>query len=201
MAHPGVRVPNSARRVGEGLDVRGDGGYVVAPPSRHGSARRYRWMDGRTEQLALRAHALPPMPAWLLELAASTESERHLSQPVMLPPDSAAAYAKTAVEREALDVAAAAHGERNDRLNRAAFNLGQLVGAQLLDELAVTEVLVAAALAAGPDERKIRATVRRGLRAGMRRPRQVQVGGPNRHKPMSVPEACSEAIDHEGETC
>ncbi len=33
-AHPGVPVPNRTR-VAPGLDVRGDGGYVVAPPSTH----------------------------------------------------------------------------------------------------------------------------------------------------------------------
>ncbi len=32
--HPGGRVPNSAGRLGPGLDVRGDGGYVLVSPSR-----------------------------------------------------------------------------------------------------------------------------------------------------------------------
>jgi len=33
--HPGGKVSNSAGRLGDGLDVRGDGGYVVGAPSRH----------------------------------------------------------------------------------------------------------------------------------------------------------------------
>jgi putative DNA primase/helicase len=42
-ADPEGTVKNSAGKLGEGLDVRGTNGYVVAPPSLHLSGNEYRW--------------------------------------------------------------------------------------------------------------------------------------------------------------
>ncbi len=62
--HPGEVLHN---RVGllAGVDLRGDGGFVVAPPSRHPSGRAYAWAPGRGPDQA----AALPLPAWLLALA------------------------------------------------------------------------------------------------------------------------------------
>ena len=59
--HPGAEVRNSASQVGSGLDIRGDGGYVLVPPSVVG---------GRSYELDERA-APAPLPRWLLEAASS----------------------------------------------------------------------------------------------------------------------------------
>ena len=61
LAHPGGRVRNSEGKLGAGLDVRGDGGFVVAPPSVHRSGQRYRWTPGSSEMA--QPAALPP---WIL---------------------------------------------------------------------------------------------------------------------------------------
>lgn len=37
------RIANSAGVLGPGLDIRGDGGYIVAPPSRHETLNLYEW--------------------------------------------------------------------------------------------------------------------------------------------------------------
>ena len=58
--HPGGLVRNRAG-VALGVDVRGDGGYIVAPPSVHPSGRRYRWLAGRGPQ----EMGAAPLPDWL----------------------------------------------------------------------------------------------------------------------------------------
>ena len=62
-AHPGSRVPSRCGALGSGLDVRGDGGYIVAPPSRHRSGHLYEWDAGSHPDEV----PLPRAPAWLVE--------------------------------------------------------------------------------------------------------------------------------------
>lgn len=59
--HPGDRVGNRAG-LHDGIDLRGDGGYVVAPPTQLGTGRCYAWEIG----YAPHEVALGEAPAWLL---------------------------------------------------------------------------------------------------------------------------------------
>jgi len=53
MAHPGRRVP-SRKGILPGMDIRGDGGFIVAPPSVHASGRQYSWdVDAHVDDLGL----------------------------------------------------------------------------------------------------------------------------------------------------
>lgn len=59
--HPGGHVRNSAGKLGKGLDIRGEGGYIVMPPSVHPSGALYGW------KRCPDAIALADAPAWLLD--------------------------------------------------------------------------------------------------------------------------------------
>ena len=74
--HPGVDVRNSAGKLGAGLDIRGDGGYVVAPPSLHASGRRYEW-EAYGDPADVPLAAVPP---WLLKML--VEPERRNGQTI-----------------------------------------------------------------------------------------------------------------------
>jgi hypothetical protein len=59
--HPGGLTRNRAG-LAQGIDLRGDGGYIVAPPSIHPSGRRYTWAAGR----APHEISLAPLPRWII---------------------------------------------------------------------------------------------------------------------------------------
>ena len=63
-AAPDVAVKNKVR-LADKLDIRGDEGYVVAPPSWHRNGKRYRW--DRENGLGPRDIDLAPMPSAILE--------------------------------------------------------------------------------------------------------------------------------------
>jgi Bifunctional DNA primase/polymerase, N-terminal len=104
---PNVEIRNSASKIGPGIDVRGNGGYICLPPSRNATGGTYQWEPGGPQTAAL-------APPWLVALAKATKAK---------------AWAKAALERECKAVAAAQPGTRNTTLNTAAFNLFQIVPA------------------------------------------------------------------------
>lgn len=59
---------DAGRRLGPGLDIRGDGGQIVAPPTIHPNGTAYQWDAGTGDDIA-------DAPAWLLDLVCETPAE------------------------------------------------------------------------------------------------------------------------------
>jgi Bifunctional DNA primase/polymerase, N-terminal len=53
-AHPGRKVKTTAGMLGPGLDIRGDGGYIVVAPSVNAAGRAYRWVRAPEEMGGLK---------------------------------------------------------------------------------------------------------------------------------------------------
>lgn len=97
-----AQVKNSAGRLGPGLDVRGEGGYIVAPPSVHPeTGRTYAWDNDPADV------ELAPLPSWLEQLLAEPSSGR----------------ARRVGEWRELATGGAAKGARNDSAARLAGHL------------------------------------------------------------------------------
>jgi hypothetical protein len=73
---PGVKVKNSASEIAPGVDVRGEGGMVVAPPSVRDDGV-YKWLNEGTP--------IADAPEWLIELIKADDRPRKANGP--LPKD------------------------------------------------------------------------------------------------------------------
>lgn len=166
-APAGLRLRNTAGRLGWCIGTRAAGGYVVAPAS----------VIGERPYVAVTPAPPAPLPDWLANRLAGA-----VPSPAGLPPACDVAhpgrYASAALQRQCRRVAQARQGRRNDTLNRAAFALGQLTATGLLPATLAHAGLFAAACQAGLDRdpgcrwRGIDRTVRSGLTAGARNPRR-----------------------------
>lgn len=153
------RLPGVADVV-PGIDLRGAGGYVIAPPSRHASGGLYRWVARCSDLVEVPDWLRPPPP--------------HPRGPVVLPcsSTSSSAYGQAALRDELARIGAATPGTRNSALNTAAFCLGQLVGGGSLVLVEALTGLFDAALAVGLSEAESRRTIESGIKAGRRLPRR-----------------------------
>jgi hypothetical protein len=170
-------------RLPEGIDVRGAGGWVVAP----GSVRA----DGAVWQAAADTPPLrdafpdgvPRVPGWIANLirgrpthSDSPRTRQPLAIPQAQPASSArqAAYAEIALARNAEELAAAQTGTRNNLANAIAFRMGRMVARGWIDRTLVIDELLQACQANGlvrdDGMQVVGGTIDRGLAAGMTNP-------------------------------
>lgn len=193
------KVTNASARLrdqfGPHLDVRGDGGLVVAPPSLHVSGGRYYWTGTRrpvtvsdlpaapTRLLDIltgtREPAAPPSPpgadGWVdLGFTGDTGPEDAPFATVAVAPPTAGnvrdpeAYVRASLLGIYRRLAETTSG-RNDAFNRAAFDVGRLLarfGERLVDEHRARTVLTELVCSLPGDHEFTRAEARTTWRSG-----------------------------------
>ena len=175
----------------EGVDWRGKGGYIIAPPSRHPSGHTYRWIRPfETVELAR-------PPATLIELL-THQPQRSQQQPTRTADVAQPGpYGQAVLAAELSRLQQAAEGSRNATLNRAAFRCYQLAAAGLLDPDQVTARFADTAYAIGLGQAETRRTLASARRAGLANPRTLRADMPTSRshgtrgdRPLDVPERC-----------
>jgi len=131
----GRQIGLSAGKLGAGLDTRGRGGYVVAPPSRRPDGA-YAWL--------LDPDPVAPAPRWLVDLLDPPPPPRQAQVPSP-PLGELRGYWEKAVEAELRQLAATPPHQCHFELTRSAFRLGQLAHLGIPED-AVVEALADAAM-------------------------------------------------------
>ncbi|TXN33918.1 bifunctional DNA primase/polymerase [Methylobacterium sp. WL19] len=169
---PGKRIGPSGDM--EGLDVRGAGGYVIAPCATMLDGRRYEPSD-------ISIHHADEIPDWLLEILEGHRQAEATAVPMApgkpVSDERKRAYGERALSEEMAALAAKGPGERNEAANKIAFRIGQLVGGGCLTEAEAYSHLHNAAASWGisANDKALgpRGTIARAIRDGARSPRFV----------------------------
>lgn len=158
----------------EGLDVRGFGGYVIAPGATMLDGRRY-------EPNEIGIHHAAEIPDWLIEILEGHRQAQVTAVPMApgkpVSDERKRLYGERALMEEMASLAAKGVGERNNEAAKIAFRIGQLVGGGCLTEAEAYSHLHNAAASWGisANDKALgqRGTIMRAIRAGAQSPRFV----------------------------
>jgi P4 family phage/plasmid primase-like protien len=155
------RLKNSVSVIGDGIDVKTQGGFVVAPGSLKDGARY------QPEGAALGTVDLPAFPAALIPPA---EPERDPAPIVTDASPGQREWAAAHLATLAADLATMTEGGRNDALNSAAMWAGGAAAHGFITRDDAETALLAAAEAAGLPKRESKRTFAGAFKAGLRKP-------------------------------
>jgi len=161
----------------QGIDVKAGGkGYVLLPPSRREDGKEYTWygaqvdMEDRAEDLYL-----TDLPEWVLSVITRPEAtfevsgEHSETATPTFPWEVGTPYGEYGLQQQIGFLSMAQNGERNQRLNRVGFRIGQLVaGGELKEEALFHVARVAEWL--GLEKEEVGQTLRSSYDAGTAKP-------------------------------
>lgn len=120
-----VELKCSTSKIANHIDIRANGGYVVAPPSIHENGHRYTWENFTANQI------FPEAPSWLISLITNEEKQT-------LP-----------VSDVLEEISNAPQGQRNDTLYRRAISLIARAMRENLNIADIKENIINAAMQSG----------------------------------------------------
>jgi hypothetical protein len=144
-----------------GVDVRAEGGYVLAPPS----FGRYRVISGSYLDR-------DNWPHYSLDWFPRPE----IPKPKKLEVANLSRYMMAVIDGEVQRVVKSGSGGRNYALNTAAYNLGKYIGTEL-DYQTAFALMREAGLSVGLGQVEVEQTVRSGLSGGSKKPRVINLKG------------------------
>lgn len=133
-----IAINCSVRTVAPGIDIRGNGGYVVAPPSIHPNGNKYTWENFDFSQ------DFPTAPEWLIDLIINSE--------------------KSKIDFLLEEIANAPEGTRNDTLISDTVKICHSANKQFRDVSEVKEDIINAALESGLPKTEVIKTVNNGIK-------------------------------------
>lgn len=157
-ANGGEPVPNSASLLGDKIDVRGEGGYVLAPPSVHPSGALYQWSGGQIETLGE-------------GLRSKMVKKREEYRPDTTPTRLGGSWGEKILQSEAAIVRTTGEGKRNHQLFESALRVMSAVKGGHLDRNTAWSEMLSAAVGAGLERDEADGTIQSAWdRAGQRHP-------------------------------
>ena len=134
----------------EGIDVRGSGGWIVAPGAVRSDGARWQPAPGtQTLADAFRSDTIRPLPSWIGRIIRPHPEERRQkakgnSQSAGASKNSAsreAAYATATLNALGKELSDTGPGMRNDALNSAAYRMGRMTARGWIESPCVADVL------------------------------------------------------------
>jgi hypothetical protein len=164
----------------DGIDVRGVGGFVIAPGAALPNGQRWRPVSGKPLLTdALKAGTIPELPQWLADIIRPNpkpngQRNKFVNTAGVDSGSRGEAYAAAALDGAVADLGATPIGKRNETLNTMAFRLGRMVARGWIDEKTVAEALLGACEAnqylREHGHRATMKTIESGIEAGRREP-------------------------------
>lgn len=162
----------------KGINVRGEGGYLIFPPSQYFNGKQYEIEE------PLDSFHFADAPDWLYDLILVAPEPKisdlalaMVRRPERGPAPDHSAYAEAALESEIDLLSSTFKGGRNTQLNNSAVSLGTLVAAGALSESRVIEELLSGCAANGllqeDGPSRCMATIKSGLNYGRQHPRSI----------------------------